>query len=142
MLFTDWMNGPVRQFGYRELFGHMDTLSRDNLIRLVGPIKGLAFNFKNASDERLGSIGFRRPPGVWSWKKTKHWIAFGIAFWQLAFDFSDPGNRNAPLRVDDPGALEKFERALRAAARKHGVEHMLDRNPGSPTRIRTIRRCM
>ena len=88
----------------------MATLDRDALIDLIGPARCLAFNFLPARHDGLGSIEFRRAPGVWDQRTTENWLAFALAFWQLASEFSGYGARSAPARAANALLLKKFDR--------------------------------
>lgn len=102
------LNGPVKKDGYSRLFDYMATLDRDELIKFVASSKRLAFNFKPAAEGGLGSIEFRRPPGVWNLRSTTHWISFAIGFWGLAMEFFGFGSRTAAPRATDVLSFNKF----------------------------------
>ncbi|KAI0834477.1 hypothetical protein F5Y06DRAFT_300582 [Hypoxylon sp. FL0890] len=62
------------------IFKTIDTLDRDEIVDFISPAKSFAWNFQPSKEGRSGSIEFRRPPGVDSAKKTKHWVAFAMSF--------------------------------------------------------------
>ena len=76
------MHGPLR--GVRHAFRHIDHASRDGIVDYVCPDKHRAWNFLPARETGHGSVEFRRPPGVITAKKAKHWIAFTMAFVDMA----------------------------------------------------------
>ncbi|KAF5017107.1 hypothetical protein F66182_11014 [Fusarium sp. NRRL 66182] len=71
-------HGPLR--GMAKLFATIDKLDRDEIVDLICPSKFFAWNFLPSRTDGHGSIEFRKPPGVISAKKAKHWIAFTLAF--------------------------------------------------------------
>jgi hypothetical protein len=71
-------HGPLR--GLAKLFATIDSLDRDSIADLISPGKFFAWNFLPSKSDGHGSIEFRRPPGVITAKKAKHWIAFTLAF--------------------------------------------------------------
>ncbi|KAF2637555.1 hypothetical protein P280DRAFT_482984 [Massarina eburnea CBS 473.64] len=77
-----WTHGPLR--GIRHAFRHIDHASRNEIVRYVCPDKHRAWNFLPARETGHGSVEFRRPPGVVTAKKAKHWIAFTMAFVDMA----------------------------------------------------------
>ncbi|KAI1354489.1 hypothetical protein F5Y01DRAFT_302495 [Xylaria sp. FL0043] len=79
--------GPLK--GVRRIFNIIDELSRNDLVDFICPGKHYAWNLQPSKEGRSGSIEFRRPPGVITGKKSKHWIAFTMAFIWMAVKF-DP----------------------------------------------------
>jgi hypothetical protein len=75
-------HGPLR--GIRHAFHHIGRASRDDIVSYVCPDKHRAWNFLPARESGHGSVEFRRPPGVVNGKKAKHWIAFTMAFVDMA----------------------------------------------------------
>ncbi|KAF2707295.1 hypothetical protein K504DRAFT_492803 [Pleomassaria siparia CBS 279.74] len=75
-------HGPVR--GLRHAFRYIDQASRDGIINYVCPDKHHAWSFLPSREAGHGSVEFRRPPGVVNAKKAKHWIAFTMAFVDMA----------------------------------------------------------
>lgn len=80
------------------IFNMIDQTPRDELIRLVCPDKYRAWNLLPAREGKAGSIEFRRPPGVSTAKKAKHWIAFTMSFIYLAIR-ANPSHLSS--RVDE-----------------------------------------
>ncbi|OTA62030.1 hypothetical protein K449DRAFT_434368 [Hypoxylon sp. EC38] len=70
--------GPL--MGIDAIFKKIDSSDREEIIDIISPAKYFAWNFQPSKEGRSGSIEFRRPPGVDSSKKTKHWVAFAMAF--------------------------------------------------------------
>ncbi|OTA94658.1 hypothetical protein M434DRAFT_70796, partial [Hypoxylon sp. CO27-5] len=70
--------GPL--MGIDAIFKRIDSSDREEIIDIISPAKYFAWNFQPSKEGRSGSIEFRRPPGVDSSKKTKHWVAFAMAF--------------------------------------------------------------
>ncbi|KAF5253253.1 hypothetical protein FANTH_1849 [Fusarium anthophilum] len=66
--------------GLANLFATIESLDRNDIVDLISPSKFYAWNFLPSRTDGHGSIEFRRPPGVIGAKKTKHWIAFTLAF--------------------------------------------------------------
>ncbi|KAK0757400.1 hypothetical protein N5P37_010123 [Trichoderma harzianum] len=64
----------------------------------VCPDKYRAWNLLPAREGKAGSIEFRRPPGVSTAKKAKHWIAFTMSFIYLAIR-ANPSHLSS--RVDE-----------------------------------------
>ncbi|KAF7549500.1 hypothetical protein G7046_g8334 [Stylonectria norvegica] len=77
--------GPLR--GLVASYSLIDGLSRDDLIDFVCPGKHFAWNLLPSKSGRSGSIEFRRPPGVVTAKKAKHWVAFTMCFVWMAIRF-------------------------------------------------------
>ena len=75
-------HGPLR--GLRHAFRHIDHASRNDIVDYVCPDKHRVWNFLSARETGHGSVEFRRPPGVTTGKKAKHWIAFTMAFIDMA----------------------------------------------------------
>ena len=75
--------------GLQLAFEHIDRAGVNEIVRYVCPDKYRAWNFLPCKTGGTGSIEFRRPPGVVTAKKTKHWIAFTMAFVDMAVQF-DP----------------------------------------------------
>lgn len=109
-------HGPIR--GLPVAFKAFDDADRDEVINLVCPSKYIAWNFKPARSGGPGSIQFRRPPGVASAKKMKHWIAFAATFAQLTLK----------------GDVEKMaQRMIEAEGRWETVHH--------PNFVKEMERC-
>jgi hypothetical protein len=75
-------HGPLR--GVRHTFCHIHHASRNDIVNYVCPDKHHAWNFLPSRETGHGSVEFRRPPGVVTAKKAKHWIAFTMAFVDMA----------------------------------------------------------
>ncbi|KAK0622719.1 hypothetical protein B0T14DRAFT_564144 [Immersiella caudata] len=72
----------------RHSLGVYAFTDRNRLIDFICPSKHCSWNFLPAKTGKLGSIEFRRPPGVTLAKKAKHWIAFTMAFVWMSMKFS------------------------------------------------------
>ncbi|KAL8713432.1 MAG: hypothetical protein Q9225_006786 [Loekoesia sp. 1 TL-2023] len=75
-------SGPLR--GLVQAYDYIDNASRDAIIDYICPDKYRAWNFLPSRTGGTGSIEFRRPPGVVTAKKAKHWIAFTMTFVEMA----------------------------------------------------------
>ncbi|KAH3908047.1 hypothetical protein HBI56_150000 [Parastagonospora nodorum] len=78
------------------------------------PDKCRAWNFLPAKDTGHGSVEFRRPPGVVNSKKSKHWIAFAMAFIEMAMQ---QGTSIEQLGNQRPARQDNFDALLLGAAR-------------------------
>ncbi|KAI8938230.1 hypothetical protein NX059_005891 [Plenodomus lindquistii] len=96
---------------------------RDTLVNYVCPDKYRAWNFLPAKETGHGSIEFRRPPGVVNTKKTKHWIAFTMAFIEMAIR---KGPSNAQLSDKRRTRQADFDASLLGTARSIGEYATLD----------------
>ena len=75
-----------------------------------------------------GSLEFRRPPGVATAKKAKHWIAFAMTFLDMAIQFNQVGLSTA---VQTASRLKEvyhpdFEKQLLTCARRLSTFPILD----------------
>ena len=90
-------SGPLR--GLRLAFDYVDSVDRDTIIvDYVCPDKFRAWNFLPSRTGKPGSSEFRRGPGVVTAKKAKHWIAFTMAFVDMAVQLN-PGAGRRMTRV-------------------------------------------
>lgn len=125
-------HGPLR--GIRHAFRHIDQAPRDEIVNYVCPDKHRAWNFLPAREIGHGSVEFRRPPGVVTAKKAKHWIAFTIAFVDMALRSNlDRISRRFSIRRFQhrgPDAMHRsgfdFDDLLLASAERLGVYAILD----------------
>ena len=117
-----------RIHGLRESFEYIDSSDVDAIIHFICPDKYRAWNFRPSRSGGPGSIEFRRPPGVVTAKKAKHWIAFTLSFLELAIQFD---LSTLPGSVVGHSDLESiycpaFEEKLQEHARCLGVYAQLD----------------
>ena len=109
--------------GYDEACRFIDNASRDEIIDYVGPDKYMAWNIQPI--EGSGSVEFRRPPAVTGAKPAKHWIAFTMAFVEMAMQFCP--DRFARYVRANPElhdlSFVDFETRLLACAQKLGICH-------------------
>lgn len=125
-------HGPVR--GLKRAFGHIDRASRNDIVEYVCPDKHRAWNLLPARETGHGSVEFRRPPGVATSKKAKHWIAFTMAFIDMTLRsnldrISRRLSRYRLQRRNPDTALESslnFDDLLLASANRLGVYSTLD----------------
>jgi hypothetical protein len=82
-----------------------------------------AWNFLPDKDKGHGSVEFRRPPGVVNFKKSKHWIAFTMAFIEMAMQ---QGTSIEQLDSQRPARQDNFDALLPGAARSIGECATLD----------------
>ncbi|KAK2744127.1 hypothetical protein FQN57_004387 [Myotisia sp. PD_48] len=78
--------GPLR--GPRSVFGYIDHADRGSIIEFVCSGKFRAWTWRPSRVGGPGSVEFRRPPGVVTAKKAKHWIAFAMPFLDMAVQFN------------------------------------------------------
>jgi Putative amidoligase enzyme len=78
--------GPLR--GLYHAYNYIDSANRDDIVGYVCPNKYRAWNFNPSRTGKPGSIEFRGPPGVVTAKKAKLWIAFAMAFLDVALQFN------------------------------------------------------
>jgi hypothetical protein len=123
--------GPLR--GLRLTYQHIDNASRNELVDYVCPDKHRAWNFLPARESGHGSVEFRRPPGVVTSKKAKHWIAFTMSFINMALrtNLDRLVRRLIKLHVqrrnpDTVGISVDFEAMLLASAETLGIRATLD----------------
>ncbi|KAF4633001.1 hypothetical protein G7Y89_g5121 [Cudoniella acicularis] len=121
--------------GFAYVCRQIDSLARDEVCEYLCPDKHNSWNFRNAKEGGFGSIEFRRPPGVVDAKKAKHWIAFTMAFVEMAVQFNPAHFLHQPLPADEDEAVESsclhreekaFDHCLLACAKKLGVYAQLD----------------
>ena len=114
--------------GLQLAFDHIDRVGVDEIVNYVCEDKFRAWNFLPCKTGGTGSIEFRRPPGVVTAKKAKHWIAFTMAFVDMAVQFDPsmlPGLVQTRMdlgRLYDPA----FESQLLRHARALGLLWQLD----------------
>ena len=115
--------------GLQNAFDFIDSACDTNaIVDFICPDKYRAWNFRPCRTGGHGSIEFRRPPGVTTAKKAKHWIAFTISFVELAITF-DPSS--LPMMVRQSSRLDTlyrpaFEERLLECARRVNVYAQLD----------------
>ncbi|KAF2802394.1 uncharacterized protein BDZ99DRAFT_370568, partial [Mytilinidion resinicola] len=85
--------------GSYNAFEVIETSERDQIVDFVSPDKYVSWNFRSAKTTGFGSIEFRRPPGVTTTWQTKHWVAFTMAFTEMAIQaspeqFDPPSSQN------------------------------------------------
>ncbi|KEF55807.1 uncharacterized protein A1O9_08558 [Exophiala aquamarina CBS 119918] len=78
--------GPLRGLVYA--FDYIDHSSRESIIEYVCPDKHRAWNLNPCRPGGHGSIEFRRAPGVSTSQASIHWIAFTMAFLDMAIQHS------------------------------------------------------
>jgi hypothetical protein len=107
--------------------------TRGPLRDYVCPDKHRAWNFLPARESGHGSVEFRRPPGVVTSKKAKHWIAFTMSFINMALrtNLDRLVRRLIKLHVqrrnpDTVGISVDFEAMLLASAETLGIRATLD----------------
>lgn len=124
----------LRSKGFQAVCDHIENLGRDEIINFVCPDKYKAWNFRNCAEGGFGSIEFRRPPGVVDAKRAKHWIAFTMAFVEMAIQFNpaqafhQPSllNRNLEPSGSDSFDSDCFKTYLLACAKQLGIFAQLD----------------
>ncbi|KAI1465084.1 uncharacterized protein F4812DRAFT_439479 [Daldinia caldariorum] len=104
-------------------------MDRDEIVDFISPSKYFAWNLQPSKDGKSGSIEFRRPPGVDTAKKAKHWIAFTMAFVWMSVKFSPEAFIDASSKVK--GNFRKlyhpdFQEQLLLSARDIGEYSNLD----------------
>ncbi|KAL9596321.1 MAG: hypothetical protein Q9219_005875 [cf. Caloplaca sp. 3 TL-2023] len=119
--------GPLR--GLLRAYHYIDNAQRDEIIQYICPDKYRAWNLLPSKTGGHGSTRFRRPPGVASAKKAKHWIAFAMTFVEMAIQFN-PSALTAYL-VDNlphlhPSYHAGFWEQFLACAHRLGVFAILD----------------
>ena len=125
-------HGPVR--GIRHAFSHINHASRNDIVDYVCPDKHRAWNFLPARETGHGSVEFRRPPGVATSKKAKHWIAFTMAFVDMALrsNLDHIARRSIKYQLQHrpmgrtAGSSIDFDALLLASAEHLGVYSTLD----------------
>ena len=78
--------GPLRGLGYA--FDYIDHAARESIVEYVCPDKYRAWNFNPCRPGGHGSIEFRRAPGVVQSQASIPWIAFTMAFIDMALQHS------------------------------------------------------
>lgn len=125
----------LQKLGFQYTCDHIENLGRDDIVNFVCPDRFRAWNFKNCLEGGRGSIEFRRPPGVVDAKKAKHWIAFTMAFVEMAIQFNPAQVIHQPLLHNgehsepfEPDSFDSdgFESYLLACAKRLGVYAQLD----------------
>ena len=135
-------HGPLRFL--QHAYAKIDEANRDEVIRFVCPDKHRAWNFLPAREGGPGSIEHRRPPGVTDAVKSKHWIAFTLAFVEMALAFN-PSSLAARYRrsvdlVKIP--FPEFASTIVECARRIGVDDCLDvtlKQTDNPKRLHITR---
>lgn len=117
------VHGPRR--GLRRAFRYIAHASRRELVNYVAPNKHVAWNLLPSLETGHGSVEFRRPPGVVTAKKAKHWIAFTMAFVDMAMrtNLERIVRRRPKYRQRD---CNRFDDLLLASAEHIGVYSQLD----------------
>lgn len=77
---------------------------------------------------KSGSVEFRRAPGVVTAKKAKHWIAFTMAFLEMAVQFNPESLAASMQTAPDLRTLyyPDFQEQLLMCARRIGIYGNLD----------------
>jgi hypothetical protein len=130
--------GPWR--GLTHAFSYIDRAERDDIVMYVCPDKYRAWNFNPCRAGGFGSIEFRRAPGVVNVKKAKHWIAFVMAFVEMAIQFNPT---SFAASVQEASALQylgfpEFEAQLLRCAKTIGVYAQLDPRLRQPDDARSL----
>jgi hypothetical protein len=116
--------------GLRRVFRYIDLqYSHDAIVDYVCPDKYRAWNFLPAKEGGHGSFEFHRAPGVFNAKKAKHWIAFTMAFVDMAMRLSlDSIVRRLAKQKHRSEAPSQttFDDFLLASAERIGVWSQLD----------------
>lgn len=120
-------HGPLR--GLARGYDYIDHAGRDQICQYICPDKYRAWNFNPSKTGGSGSIEFRRPPGVVTAKKAKHWIAFAMTFVEMAIQFNP--SALAAYMVDNLPELNSayhtdFQDHFLACARRLGTYAILD----------------
>lgn len=122
-----WELGPLR--GFLQACNDIDqATTSDAIVEYICPDKHRAWNLRPCLTGGHGSIKFRRPPGVVTAKKAKHWIAFTMAFMEMAAQFNPSDSACQFERCQHLGNLAHpdFDSQLLASARNLNVYHLLD----------------
>ena len=114
--------------GHQAAFDLIDNATRDQVVDYICPDKYRAWNVLPSKQDGFGSIEFRRAPGVVTAKQSKHWIAFTMAFIEMAMQFNpDPFAcyvQSNPVFQDL--SFADFEMKLLACAKQLGIYAQLD----------------
>ena len=131
--------------GFAFVCKYIDTLDRDEVCEYLCPDKNNSWNFRNAREGGFGSIEFRRPSGVIGAKKAKHWIAFTMAFVEMAVQFNPADFLHRPLHTNEAVESsclhleqETFDHYLLACAKNLGVYALLDPRLRQPDNTRSL----
>ncbi len=118
--------GPLR--GLQHAYEYIDGADRDAILDYLCPDKYRAWNFKPSRVGGSGSIEHRRAPGVATTKKAKHWIAFTMAFLDMAAQFSPESLAARVQAAQDLGTVSHpdFQVQLLTCARHLGIYGILD----------------
>ena len=125
---ASYLSGPGPLRGLQYAYDYIDTLGIDAIVDFICPDKFRAWNFRPCRTGGHGSIEFRRAPGVVTAKKTKHWIAFTLAFIEMAIQFNPSflaGQVQSAPRLSQI-SYPDFEEQLLACAKRLGVYPQLD----------------
>lgn len=126
--------------GQQAAFDYIDKATQDEVVDYVCSDKYRAWNFLPSKQGKSGSIEFRRAPGVVTAKQAKHWIAFTMAFIEMAMQFSPDSFasyvQSSPVLQDL--SFADFESKLLACARQLDVYAPLDPRLRQPDTPRTL----
>ncbi|KIW68925.1 hypothetical protein PV04_04837 [Phialophora macrospora] len=122
--------GPLRGLEYA--FDYIDNCSRESVVDYVCPDKYRAWNFNPCRPGGHGSIEFRRAPGAVQSGSSIHWIAFTMAFIDMAIQYSPA---TLATRVRDAAYLPEvyhpdFRTELLECAAQLGLTGLLDLEAG------------
>lgn len=121
--------GPLR--GLTQAYRYIDNASRDDVVHYICPDKYRASNFLPSRTGGTGSTEFRRPPGVVTAKKAKHWIAFTMTFVEMAIQFNP-----SALAAYLPNPFSHF----RASMTEFWANRVDCNNPLAPESVKSIGR--
>jgi hypothetical protein len=102
--------------------------SCDEIVDYVCPDKHRAFNLLPSRQYGHGSVEFRRPPGVVDVKKALHWIAFTMAFMNMALK-QDVSRMVRQMKLNSQHRRRvavEFHDLLRLSADELGVFKLLE----------------
>ena len=66
---------------WQHLFGHLDQRIRTNedIPAVLGDERRMSMNFKPITNDKCGTVEFRRPPDVRTAPEAQRWAAFALA---------------------------------------------------------------
>ncbi|KAI0447785.1 hypothetical protein F4803DRAFT_571461 [Xylaria telfairii] len=121
-------HGPIRSLPF--LFNTIDTSTRQQIVDMMCPNRArfFAWNLLPSDDGGSGSVEFRRPPGVATAKKAKHWVAFTMSFVHLALRCGPEALVAKVAKAEHWGDVRHpdFQEDLLRSARELGIDYQLD----------------
>lgn len=118
---AQWIREAQSSRTWNRIFAWIDHPARtqNDIINLISPSDGYAWNFDTLNEPRLGTIEFRLPPASGTNRQAKQWVNFTLSFVMAALNWTFPYIQGEEDDVDDLADFLKWGDFLIDEMRNH-----------------------